>query len=258
VWHELVNDWFDDVPIVISYCPLCYSSIAFHREVQGSVFTFGTSGRLYKNDLVMYDRQPGQNNLTALGSDLTNAGNLWSQMLGQAIVGNLAGMHLTQLPIDVMEWHDWMALHPDTVVLSTNTGFPRAYGTDPYSGYYRSSGTKFPVENVDSRLSSKEIIFGIRLEDVFKAYPSAILNERVVVNDVFHDTRLVFVRVGNSAVRAFVSEVNGQRLTFTVLDGQVKDRETNSTWNTYGQAVDGPLHGEAMPRVVGHKAFWFA
>jgi hypothetical protein len=258
VWHELVNDWVDDVPIVVSYCPLCYSSIAFLRTVDSQTLSFGTSGRLYKNDLVMYDRQPGQNNLTALGGDLTNAGNLWSQMLGQAIVGDLAGMHLTQVPIDVMEWRDWTRLHPETQVLSTNTGFARAYGTDPYSGYYRSTGTFFPVENADDRLSTKEIIFGIQIANQFKAYPSAILDERGVVNDVFSNTSLVFLRVGNLAVRAFVSEILGQRLTFASFNGQIRDGETNSTWNKYGQAIQGPLQGEAMTRVAGHKAFWFA
>ena len=83
VWHEIVNDMFGDKPLVITYCPLCYSSITYIRELNGKTVEFGTSGRLYKNDLVMYDRRPGNNDLTVSGEDLTNAGNLLNQMLGQ-------------------------------------------------------------------------------------------------------------------------------------------------------------------------------
>jgi len=258
VWHEIVNDMFVDTPLVITYCPLCYSSLTFVRVLNGSTVEFGTSGRLYKNDLVMYDRQPGNNQLTFFGSDLTNAGNLWSQMLGQAIVGDRAGQKLTRIPTDVMEWKDWMRLHPETLVLSKDTGFSRSYGVDPYGGYYRSSGTLFPVENRDDRLDLKEIIFGVEYDEKYKAYPIRIISERMVLNDVFRNRGIAFFKVGDLAVRAFESDVNGQRLTFEFKDGQFIDRETKSIWNEHGQAVDGPLRGTIMNRGRGHKAFWFA
>jgi hypothetical protein len=258
VWHEIVNDWFDDSPLVITYCPLCYSTIAFIRKVENEVVEFGTSGRLYKNDLVMYDRQSGNNMLIVLGSDLTNVGNLWSQFLGQAIVGDLAGYTLTQVPNDVMQWSDWKRLHPDTMVLSTDTGYPRAYGTDPYAGYYRSDSTYFPVENEDNRLPKKEIIFGIEINETYKAYPVTVLEERVVVNDVVQNVGIALFRVANLAFRAFESDVNGQRLTFEFKEGQFLDKETHSVWNEYGESIDGNLKGATMNRVQAHKAFWFA
>jgi hypothetical protein len=258
VWHEIVNDWFGDTPLTITYCPLCYSSLSFIRKIDDEVVEFGTSGRLYKNDLVMYDRQLGKNDLVPIGSDLTNAGNLWSQMLGQAIVGELAGYKLIRIPTDVMQWGDWKKLHPDTLVLSTDTGFTRAYGSDPYSGYYRSSGTFFPVENEDDRLSKKEIIFGIELEENYKAYPIDIINQQNVVNDAFQDRSIVIFKVASSSPRAYESDFNGINLTFEFQEGRFIDVETRSKWNEYGEAVEGELLGAVMKRVSGHKAFWFA
>ncbi len=258
VWHEMVNDVFGDTPLVITYCPLCYSSIAFVRILDGRMVEFGTSGRLYNSDLVMYDRQFGSNSLTVLGPDLTNAGNLWSQMLGQAIVGDRAGEKLTQVPTDVMEWRDWKRLHPDTVVLSTDTGYLRTYGVDPYGGYYISPTIYFPVANRVERLHVKEIIFGVEYDEKYKAYPVSVVDEKIAVNDVFQSRGIVFFKVGNMAVRAFESDVEGQRLTFEFKDGRFIDKETNSVWNEHGRAVDGPLKGTGMNRAPGHVAFWFA
>ncbi len=258
VWHEIVNDLFGDEPLVITYCPLCYSSIAFVRVLNGKAVEFGTSGRLYNSDLVMYDRQIGSNNLATLGSDLTDAGNLWSQMLGQALVGDLAGHKLTRVPTDVMEWKDWKRLNPETLVLSIDTGYTRAYGADPYSGYYTSNRIWFPVANRDERLFEKEVIFGIDYDDKQKAYPVRILDEKIAVNDVFQNRGIVLFKVGYMAVRAFESDVNRKRLLFEFEEGQFIDNETKSVWDEHGEAIDGPLKGTIMKRTSGHIAFWFA
>ena len=259
VWHEIVNDVFGDIPLVITYCPLCYSSITFVRVLNGEKVEFGTSGRLYNSDLVMYDRQLGKNQLTVLGEDLTNAGNLWSQMLGQALVGELAGHKLTRVPTDVMSWSDWKRLHPNTLVLSRDTGFRRSYGADPYLGYYNSPSIWFPVENTDDRLFEKEVILGIEYDGQQKAYPVRLVNESGVVNDIFQNRGIILFKVGNMAFRGFESDVNGQRLTFEVYNGQFIDQETNSVWDEQGRAVDGPLKGNVLKQVQdGHIAFWFA
>ncbi len=89
VWHEIVNDNFNGLPIAITYCPLCYSSAAFVRQINGNTAEFGTSGKLYNNNLVMYDR-------------LTRS--LWSEIWGQAISGNLTGHTLERVPSDLMTW----------------------------------------------------------------------------------------------------------------------------------------------------------
>jgi hypothetical protein len=258
VWHEIVNDWLDEVPILVTYCPLCYSSIVFVRKVQNEIVEFGTSGRLYKNDLVMYDRQPGNDQLKFIGSDLGDAGHLWSQFLGQAIVGPEAGQKLERIPAEVMPWKDWKKLYPDTSVLSTQTGFQRAYGVDPYSEYYRADSTFFPVENTDDRLPLKEIILGIEENEKYKAYPTRFLAERNVFNDVFLNESYVFFRVGETTVRIFEAENNETKLNFDFINGKFIDNVTNSVWNENGEAVVGSLTGSKLRRPTAHKSFWFA
>ena len=57
MWHEIVNDTIGRVPVVVTYCPLCNTGIAFERTFDGQVLDFGTTGRLRYSNLVMYDRQ---------------------------------------------------------------------------------------------------------------------------------------------------------------------------------------------------------
>ena len=140
VWHEIVNDNVGGVPVAVTYCPLCFTNQVFERVIDGQEVEFGTSGKLYNSNLVMYDR-------------LTNS--YWSQALGKAIVGELAGYELSTIPFDVIKWGDWKSLHPDSVVLTTNTGHIRAYGVDPYGNYYTETRILFPVENTDNRMHPK-------------------------------------------------------------------------------------------------------
>jgi hypothetical protein len=258
VWHEIVNDRIGDIPLAVTYCPLCYSSIVYIRKLGGKTIEFGTSGRLYKNDLVMYDRQPGSIELIGLGRDLIDAGNLWSQMLGQAIVGDKAGEKLTKIPSDVMKWRDWRILQPNTLVLSTDTGYARSYGIDPYDNYYTSEGTLFPISNVDNRIFQKEVILGIEYDGKYKAYPVEIVRERLVVNDIFDNRGILLFKIGDEAIRAFEAEIDGQKLTFRLVDNMFIDEVTGSVWNKQGFAIDGPLKGINLQRAQGHIAFWFA
>ena len=155
------------------------------------------------------------------------------------------------------EMEDWKRFHPDTLVLSTETGFVKAYGVDPYGDYYTTEGTLFPIENRDGRLFEKEVIIGIDYNERFKAYPVE-LDGRMVLNDVFEGRAIVLFRAGNMATVAFESDVNGQHLTFEHKNGQFIDKETGSVWDEHGRAAIGPLEGTVMKRAQGHTAFWFA
>ena len=131
----------EDDPILITYCPLCGSAIAFKPvfEVDGKevVSEFGTSGKLYNSNLVMYDRETDS---------------YWSQIDGLAIIGPLTGTQLEGVSIDTVVWRDWKKVHPDSEVLSKKTGHLRSYGKDPYGSYYEDSFLIFPVENEDNRI----------------------------------------------------------------------------------------------------------
>ncbi|MDJ0896305.1 MAG: DUF3179 domain-containing protein [Alphaproteobacteria bacterium] len=124
MWHEIVNDVVGGAPVTVTYCPLCNAAIVFDRrvEVGGEVRTldFGTTGKLRKSDLVMYDRQTES---------------WWQQFLGEAIVGELTGTRLKVLPARLESWASFRARHPDGQVLVPRRPSLRSYGRNPYRGY---------------------------------------------------------------------------------------------------------------------------
>lgn len=155
VWHEIVNDEIAGDPLLITYCPLCGTGIAYERTIDGEAVEFGTSGKLYNSNLVMYDR---------------NTDTYWSQIDGVAIVGELTGRELKELSINTVAWRDWKREHPDSIVLSQQTGYVRDYGRDPYGSYYEDSNLFFPVENRDDTIHPKDVIHGIELNGEYRAY----------------------------------------------------------------------------------------
>ncbi|WP_052721346.1 DUF3179 domain-containing protein [Methanococcoides methylutens] len=179
VWHEIVNDHIKGEPILITYCPLCGSGIAYERTINGEEVEFGTSGKLYNSNLVMYDRK-------------TNS--YWTQIGGQAIVGELTGMELEAISIETVVWRDWKVAHPDSEVLSQNTGFSRPYGNDPYGNYYENSILLFPVENSNTTIHPKTVIFGIELNDTFKAYREDDLIELGSIEDTIDGVEILVER----------------------------------------------------------------
>ena len=169
VWHEIVNDEIAGDPILVTYCPLCGSGIAYERTIDGEAVEFGVSGKFYNSNLVMYDRKTGS---------------YWTQIDGLSIVGEMTGNRLNPISVDTVVWRDWKAAHPDSEVLSQETGFDRPYGRDPYGNYYEDSFLFFPVENEDdSSMHPKTMIFGIEVDGVFKAYRESDLIEEGVIED---------------------------------------------------------------------------
>jgi hypothetical protein len=112
---------------------------------------FGTSGKLYNPNLVMYDRKTDS---------------YWTQIDGLAIVGEFIGSELKPVSIDTVVWKDWKKVHPDSEVLSQQTGFNRPYGRDPYGRYFEDSFLIFPVEEQDNRIHPKTVIFRIEVNGV--------------------------------------------------------------------------------------------
>lgn len=164
-WHEIVND----EGFTVTFCPLCGSALAFDREVNGRTLEFGVSGKLHNNDLVMYDRQTES---------------LWQQITGEAIVGELFGERLTQLPLSGMRWSQFKADFPQGLSLSRDTGASRNYDNYPYGTYEQDPDPLFPVEGgVDSTIHPKTVVYGVEVNGNFKAYPEEKLEVEEVIND---------------------------------------------------------------------------
>jgi hypothetical protein len=155
-WHEIVNDKMGDQAVVISYCPLCGTGMAFSAQVKDRTLRFGVSGLLYNSDVLLYDLETGS---------------LWSQLMRQAIAGAFQGTELTLLALEHTSWDRWRQNHPETLVLSLDTGYSRDYRKDPYRGYENSEGLYFPVSRLDPRYHPKQWTLGLELAGQFKAYP---------------------------------------------------------------------------------------
>lgn len=161
-YHEIVNDRFGEQPVVVTYCPLCGSGIAFDAEVDGEKRTFGVSGLLYNSDVLLYDRQ-------------TNS--LWSQLMMEAIGGPMVGEKLTMVPTINTSLKEWMNKYPNTLLLSEETGYQRDYTLNPYPGYDSSTQLYFDVEERDDRFHPKEMVIGLEIDGQFKAYPLSELKK---------------------------------------------------------------------------------
>lgn len=155
-WHEVVNDRFGDEHIVVTYCPLCYSGMAFEAGIDGERHLFGVSGLLFNSDVLLYDR---------------SSESLWSQIMGSAVSGPMRGRDLAAVPLANTTWDSWQASHPDSLVLSPRTGYRRDYGRDPYADYAQSRELMFPVAFRARGHHPKERIIGIGIGGEYKAYP---------------------------------------------------------------------------------------
>jgi hypothetical protein len=260
MWHEIVNDVVGGLPVTVTFCPLCNSGIVFERVVNGATLDFGTSGKLYKSDLVMYDRQ---------------SHSLWSQMEGRAIVGTLAGTQLRLVPANTLSFEEWRSAHPAGKVLSRETGHMRSYGVNPYEAYDQPQLRPFLFHGrPDPRRPPKERVVGVKSGDVARAYPWPVIVERKVVHDRLGDVALVILyqpgalsaldaheikrsrAVGATAV--FSPLVEGRALSFEAIPEGFRDRETGSIWNLLGHARKGALAGRRLSPIPHVDAFWFA
>ena len=216
----------------------------YSREIDGQETTFGVSGKLIRNVMVMYDRQTGS---------------LWSQLLGRAIEGQFEGTELEFLPSWMMTWQEWKARHSDTLALVKGD----SGGRDPYDAYYETDQAGvLGEERYDDRLWVKQYVVGVALGDEAVAYPWSVLSFEPVVNDVLNGTPLLVV-FGEDSRTGVVFErgLDGQVLTFAPGDQDplmLADAETGSTWDGLaGRAVAGPLDGEQLKRVKSTASFWF-
>ncbi len=242
VWHEIVNDNVGGTPVAVTYCPLCFTNQVFERIINGQEVEFGTSGKLYNSNLVMYDR-------------LTES--YWSQAIGLAIKGELTGTQLNRVPFDVMYWSDWKTFYPDTLVLTRDTGNARPYGSNPYSDYFKDPRVLFPLDNRDERIPLKELVLGFEFNDFSKAYRLLDVESKKIINDKVGNKEILIVSTVPFMGRAFERTVGEQSLEFEWSENVIKDKQTQSTWDLEGKAISGPLEGKQLKRIAYDPGFWF-
>lgn len=249
-WHEIVNFDLPEGQFAVTHCPLTGSSLAFDRANAGGA-TFGVSGLLFQNNLIMYDRNSGES--------------LWPQMLRGARCGPRDGVSLAMYPVVETTWLAWRDLHPDTRVVSSATGHSRNYQSYPYGDYARldNGALLFPIGQLDPTRPPKERVLGIPREGGGVAFPFGLLAQRGAVAaeavEIAGGPVVVLWDSAAAAAMAYRPFAGGQLLTFTVADGVIRDAETNSAWRFDGVATSGPLSGQRLEAVAeAFVSYWFA
>ena len=263
-WHEIVNDVIDDVPVAVTYCPLCNSAVAFDRRVDGEVLEFGTSGALYLSALVMYDRQTET---------------LWTHFDGRAVIGTMVGTDLRLLPVATVSWRDFREANPSGEVLSLDTGHERPYGRNRYVGYDQSEVplSGFFTMDIDARETAMQRVVGIVGRDEDLAIPTERLRSAGTVSTELDDRPITVWHLPGTASPLQHETVDGgddigaTGVFYTdgleSVDGDVSfvrdgawfvDDVTGSRWNLLGEAIEGPLAGQRLERATHLDTFWFA
>lgn len=220
----------------------------YAREIEGTTYTFGVSGMLIRNALVMYDHQTES---------------LWSQFLGEAVEGELTGVRLEPVPAILTDWYSWKQLHPDTLVLKQNQE-----RIDPYGFYYflDPSAGVIGETHRDDRYIAKEFVFGVQIPEGAMAFPFRYMDTDPVAHVEIGERPVLFTydRIGATPT-AWDRRLDERTLTFEPIEVPVGERlllrdvETGSTWLAVtGTAIAGPLEGAQLTGLNGSIVFWFA
>ncbi len=178
-WHEIINDEIGGVNFALTYCPLTGTGIGWKGNVDGQKTTFGVSGKLYNTNLIPYDRATDS---------------YWTQIGLECVNGESIGEKIATIPVIETTWGTWKQAYPNSLVMNTNTGFSRNYGSYPY-GDYRTNDSNiiFPVSNLDSSLPAKERVLALISESTTKVYSLELFNTGKVIEDNFEGEDIVVV-----------------------------------------------------------------
>jgi uncharacterized protein DUF3179 len=254
--------------VMLAYCTLCGAGILYDVtipdlnytdsdgnlvEMPETILEFGSTGLLMRSNKLMYDR---------------TTDTVWNAFTGVPAFGSLAGsdIELPLLPAVVIDWDSWLEQHPDTSVLSLQTDYNRDYSNGgAYSNYFNNPDfVMFPVFQQDeSQVDNKDMIFGLRISYIPKAYPLGLLIAEPVLNDIIDDTTVVivaeaspdrdFFEPGGAAVRAYYTE--GLQFSATEIADELVD-DTGQIWQMTEDALISS-EGRTLDRLAGHLAFWF-
>ena len=244
-WHEMFNETIGGVPVALAYCTLCGAGILFETAIEGrdKPLVFGSSGFLYRSNKLMFDRQ-------------TNS--LWNQFTGEPVSGPLvnAGIKLKIRPVTITSWGHWKSSHPETKVLSLDTGHRRNYGSGVvYNDYFSSPNLMFPANSREgSPLQPKDYVFGIRDVGAAKAWPVKAFENIKVINDSVGGLNVVLI--GDAASRT-VRAYQRQDQHFSSADKPDALLADGESWTITEDALVG-AGGTKLPRVPGHISYWFA
>ncbi len=254
-YHEVINDVVGGVPIVVAYCPLCGTAIAYERTVEGNVLTFRTSGLLFRNNKVLFDVQTSS---------------LWPMLLGEAINGTHHGTRLRLVTTTRMPFSEWIALHPDAVTVARPWGPVQCpspcpvppgfegYDVNPYATYQSGDSTLAPIRYPDDRLHPKAYVVGVAREGDAWAVAYADLARERVVNVAVGGLPIVVALAADPADSTFLTSAHVYlrgNSTFTVAAATNELVDEEGERYSIRTGFGGSL---ALTPVDFFYGFWFA
>jgi hypothetical protein len=243
-WHEMFVDAVGGVPVAGVYCTLCGSMVLYETTHEGVEHQLGTSGFLYRSNKLMYDR---------------TTQSLWSTLLGEPVIGPLADrdIALTRGYVVTTTWGAWRKRHPQTQVLSLDTGHDRDYSEGAaYRDYFATDQLMFEVPKRDRRLRNKAEVLALtfpeRSEETL-AISAAFLNKNRIYADSVADLSFVVLTDESGASRVY--ETQGR--VFKRWDSvQIATDRNGVKWTLHEDRLESAA-GDRLARLPAHRAFWF-
>ncbi len=243
-WHEMFVDRVGGIDVAGVYCTLCGTVILYETHANGTAHNIGTSGFLYRSNKLMYDK---------------DTQSLWNTIKGEPVLGPLVGQNIAfdHRSVVTTTWGEWKRRHPDTQVLSLDTGHRRDYGEGvAYHEYFSTDRLMFNTPYNDQRLKNKDEVLALR----FKSNPHeqlAISADYLKENPVYMDS------LGDQEILVLTDKTGGNRVydpqgvSFKSFDGNVTATDTNGQSWTLSESKLVSSQGEELPRLPYNRAFWF-
>lgn len=243
--HEGLNTTIQDVPLSLSYCPLCDAALLFEREIDGQRLTLGCSGLLLHGNKIMYDDETAS---------------LWAQVTGQPLAGEALANDwtLTKRPIDETTWQDWVRKHPETQILDRDTGYDWDYEWyQDYNGYMKRhywdrDDILLPgLERNQTPIDDTDHVFALQAgEDTVRVYPVNFVHDSEPLVDTVADRDVVVIRRGRGVAAYEAPPAPVDREGDTLVDGD------GSTWEIEQERLVGA--DRTLDRVTGNAGMWWA
>tara|TARA_B110000305_G_C19463787_1_gene656408 strand:+ start:6949 stop:8076 length:1128 start_codon:yes stop_codon:yes gene_type:complete len=244
-WHEMFVDTIAGVPLIGVYCTLCGTVILYETSVGGTDYDLGTSGFLYRSNKLMYDRATQS---------------LWSTMAGKPVIGPLAdhGIELPIRSIVTTSWSEWRRRHPDTQVLSLETGHDRNYEEGvAYRDYFGSEHRMFETPFDDDRLNDKDEVLALRFIPAAEtpvAISASFLKRNRIYENNFGGQSFVILTDAGRANQVYERPAD---VGFVAWDKRHTATDHHGVeWTLTESALTAP-DGRTLKRLPAHRAFWF-
>ncbi|NAS30049.1 DUF3179 domain-containing protein [Flavobacteriaceae bacterium R38] len=243
-WHEMFTDDVGGVPVTGVYCTLCGTVILYKSIHKGKKYNFGTSGFLYRSNKLMYDKATQS---------------LWNTHWGKPVVGPLVnkGIELEYMSVVTTTWGEWKKRHPNTTVLSLNTGHRRDYGEGiAYQDYFATDELMFNVPATDKKLKHKQSILAIK----FLEHPG----EELAISVKFLKKKPVYpYKIGDTDFVVLTDKTGANRVyetkgtVFTNFDQQKTVTDNfGGAWTLHEDYLEN-ISGQKLQRIPTYNAFWF-